>query len=89
MNEETEILWDKAVFGKQVEEFLGSDIGKYLLSKADRELSQAIIALRDCTPDQLVRFQSDMKRAESIREWLVEAVEEGLRAMNLIEEIEE
>jgi hypothetical protein len=86
---DTEILWVKAVLGKQIEDFLSSDIGKYLLGKADKELANAIVALRDCSAEELLKYQSDMKRAESIRTWLVDAVEEGLRALNLIEELEE
>ncbi len=88
-NEETEVLWEKAVLGKQIDEFLSSDIGRYLLNRADKELANAITALRDCSSEDLIKYQSDMKRAESIRAWLVDAVQEGLRALNLIEELEE
>lgn len=88
-DEEHKELWDKAILGKQIEDFLSSEIGRYLLSRADRELANAIAALRDCSAQDLIKHQSDMKRAESIRMWLVDAVQEGLRAMNLIEELDE
>lgn len=81
--------WEKAILGRQVDEFLSSEIGKFLLNKAHDEWVGAIEALRDCSPEDLLKHQSDMKRAESIRAWLIGAVEEGLRALNLIEEDEE
>lgn len=88
-DEQLHALYNKAILGKQIEDFMGTEIGKYLLGKADRELANAITELRDCTADNLLKHQSDMKRAESIRSWLVEAIEEGLRALNLIKELEE
>lgn len=88
-NEDEKALWEKAIFGKQVDDFLHSDIGKYLLLKADKEYIEAVNHLRDCSADSLLKYQSDMKRAESIRNWLVDTVEEGLRAYNLIEELDQ
>ena len=85
-SEENKPLWEAAIFGKQVDEFLSSDIGKYLLEKAEKQYFNAILKLRDCAPEDLLKHQSEMKRAESIRSWLADAVEEGLRAFNLIEE---
>lgn len=82
--EENSELWPKAVFGRQVEEFLCSDIGKYLLDKAARDWESAVNGLRNCKPEDVYRFQADMKRAESIRMWLATAVDEGLQALDLI-----
>lgn len=82
-------LWETAILGRQIDEFLSSQIGKYLLERADKEMLNAINALRDCSAEELLKHQSDLKRAESIRVWLMEAVQEGLRALNLIEEEEE
>ena len=87
--EQQALYWEKAILGKQIDEFLSSEIGKFLLNKAHDEWVTAIEALRDCSPEDLLKHQSNMKRAESIRAWLIGAVEEGLRALNLIEEDEE
>jgi hypothetical protein len=89
MENDDKELWDKAVFGRQVEEFICSDIGKYLMARAEKDWSEAVLRLRDCPPEQLLKYQADMKRAESIRFWLSSAVEEGLRALNLIQEKED
>lgn len=88
-DDDNKALWETAILGRQVEEFLSSQIGRYLLARADKELANAITELRDCSAEDLLKHQSDMKRAESIRAWLIEAVNEGLRALNLIEEEEE
>jgi len=82
--EENSELWKKAVFGRQVEEFLCSDIGKFLLDKASQDWEKAVMGLRNCKPEELVQYQADMKRAESIRMWLAVAVDEGLQALDLI-----
>lgn len=84
-DEQDKMLWDTAVFGKQVEEFMRSNVGQYIMAKAQRDYLEAVRHLRDCTTDELVQFQSDMKRAESIQGWFVSAIEEGLRALNVIE----
>ncbi len=89
MESDDKALWDKAVFGRQVEEFLSADIGKFLLEKAEKDWEKAVIALRDCPAEELLKHQADMKRAESIRFWLATAVDEGLRALNLIQEQED
>jgi len=89
MENEDKALWDKAVFGRQVEEFLCSDMGKFLLAKAEKDWEKAVLALRDCPVEELLKHQADMKRAESIRFWLATAVDEGLRALNLIQENED
>jgi hypothetical protein len=86
VNDDSLPLWEKAIFGKQVDDFLSSDIGKYLLHRAEKEYFEAILALRDCGPENLLKYQSDMKRAESIRAWLADAIDKGLRAHKLLEE---
>ncbi len=46
MNEETEILFDVAVLGEQVDQFFKSDIGQYLLDHAARQETQGLEELR-------------------------------------------
>jgi hypothetical protein len=84
-----EELWATAVFGKQVEDFLATDVGRYLLDRAESDWQKAVIAIRDCKPEELLKYQADMKRSESVRGWLSQAVNEGLRAYNLLQENED
>lgn len=77
-----------AVFGKQVEDFIVSPIGKYLLSRAENEWLDAMDKLIELDPTDLngIRALQDIiKRAKSIRGWLTDAVISGHQAVNELE----
>lgn len=77
-----------AVFGKQVEDFLSSDIGEYLIKKAKDEIDSALEKLKKCDPTDSVRVQSlqnQVKVCESIVGWLGDVVINGQQAMRQIE----
>ncbi len=88
VNNTSDDLWNIAILGKQVDEFMSSQIGKYMLSRADSEYMDGVERLKVCTADQLIETQSRVLRAQSIRQWLEEAVVSGLKALELIEEEE-
>jgi hypothetical protein len=88
MDEEQEILVKRAIFGKQVENFLSSDIGRYILARAEDQAATAMDKLKTCTPTEgrLVQsLQNDIYKAESIREWLGHAIQDGMNALNIID----
>jgi hypothetical protein len=79
-----------AVFGKQVEAFLESDIGVYLLSKTQEEEEQATerlinnahtLAIKD-----ILAEQATITRARNFRDWLAYAIQDGLQALQMLEE---
>lgn len=77
-----------AVFGKQVEDFLQSDIGNFLLSRANLELEDAIEKLKRIKPNaehEIRNLQSTIVRSENFMQWLGSAVEDGLRATNQLD----
>jgi hypothetical protein len=77
-----------AVFGKQVEDFLHSDVGDYLLAQARREGAEALEKLKVVEPnaEQDIRaLQSIIARSDSFQTWLGQAVEDGLRATNQLD----
>ena len=83
------IMLRRAVFGKQVEAFLSSDIGRYLLSRAleQKKLAQAEFLEVNCADVEKVRqLQNTIMQANSIAGWLSDAVQDGLQALNIIEE---
>jgi hypothetical protein len=89
---ETEVLVDVAVLGEQVDQFLKSHIGRYMVAKAEAEYDAGIESLKNCDPYDPIGISAAMnvvKRAESIKEWLVEAVGAGLRAQMILEDREE
>ena len=80
-----------AVLGKQVEEFMESDIAIYLLENAKREEIEAIEAListsEEYMDEQLGRqLRSKIWTARKFSEWLKQAVADGLQIMELLQE---
>jgi molybdopterin converting factor small subunit len=88
MDEEQEVLVRRAIFGKQVEDFLSSDIGRYLLVRAADQAETAMDKLKVCVPTEgktVQALQNDIYVAESIRTWLAQAIQDGINALNIIE----
>lgn len=77
-----------AVFGKQVEEFLKTDIGKYLVSRAEEEVEIAARQLKRVAPWRTTKIralQNQILTAERFQMWLGNAVADGHQALNLLE----
>ncbi len=84
---------EAAVFGKQVEDFLDSPIGSYLLhcvkDEIDSATSDLVRELKKSQPaDQamIAKVQHRIRVAESVRGWLGYAVEAGLVALEQLKE---
>lgn len=89
--EEEHLLIRRAMFGEMVQEFMSSDIGKYLLIRAEDEVQKGMLKLKTCDPENsgLIReYQGKIEIAESIPKWLDEAVTDGLTALRIIEDRE-
>ena len=87
MSDEKDVI-EAAVFGKQVEDFLSSDIGRYLVKYAERDAEAAVESLKRADPteeNQIRHLQSIIWRAESFQAWLAEAIMNGQQAMSVIE----
>lgn len=72
-----------AVFGAQVEQFLASDVGLYLMQKADDYAQEAIDELTRCDPEdpkKIRAIQNRIQVADLIANWLNEAVAIGEQA---------
>lgn len=92
MNNETEILYDVAVLGEQIDQFFKSDIGKYLLEQASAQEKEGLDELRrvDCkNPEAVWNAQNKVWLAEKFRVWLHEALQAGLKARMIIEDRED
>lgn len=77
-----------AVFGKQVEEFLQSDIGDYLLKQSEFNANQAINELKSVSPwrrNRIRHLQNKIRISEDFQNWLAEAYAAGKQAMNNLE----
>lgn len=88
MNEQLEApevreLLQQVELGLDVQQFLRSPVGKYLLQKADDERTDALAELVEANPEDsegIRALQSTIKRADSIQFWLIEAVQAGKNA---------
>lgn len=81
-----------AVLGKMVEDFLTSDVGDYLLQRAKSQEEAATEGLLSLCfagapdPKELERFTLQIRCARMFQQWLGEAVETGLQALELMKE---
>ena len=81
-----------AVFGKQAEDFVNSDIGRHITKRADDEISECLDKLKVTRPNspgavqQIESLQSRIAVCERVIAWLAEAITEGQQAMNIIED---
>lgn len=85
MNEE---LYAEAMFGKDAEEFITSDIGRYLIGCAEQEAQEAADQLKRVLPwrrRKITELQNKIWRAESIQSWLAEIVIKGKQAVQQLD----
>lgn len=81
-------LLNTAAFGRQVDEFWSSDIGKYLHLHASTCYSSAIEELKKVKPTDsaaIMAAQGKCWQAENFILWIEEAIARGLEALNLLE----
>ncbi len=83
------IMVQRAVFGKQVESFLGSEIGRYILTRASEQKAEAQAEFLEVDPQDTAKvraIQNKILLANDIARWLADAVSDGLRALSIIED---
>jgi hypothetical protein len=89
---EKEELYDIALLGKLMEEFTKSDVGSYMIRRANSEAEDAYIALTKVDPHDSIavqNLQNAVYRAESIKTWMKEAISAGATAKDLLEQRED
>ena len=82
-------LINQAVLGDQIDSFWRSDVGKYLLAKAEREYIMAFESWIDMDVSNVqaaLKLQSDANRARSFKSWLDEGIIQGLKAKEILED---
>ena len=81
---------EQAIFGEEVRQFLENDrVGQYLVRKAQAEVEDAMVELKDVdadNPNAIRRIQMRIRVAESVVGWLAAAVDDGLRARQILED---
>ena len=89
MNESTvELAVAEAILGKDAEEFLASELGRYLMGRAKQETEAATAQLKTCNPrdpDTISRLQGVIERYETFDVWLKELIVSGRVAKDNLE----
>jgi len=88
LTETAERYIEQAVFGKQMEEFVQSRIGSYLMERINRDYDDGVTALKaaDAEDPKAIRTaQNQIRRAEDMQTWILSAIEEGLGATQILE----
>lgn len=81
-----------AVFGKEVEDFLHSPIGDFLIQHAEREGESALAMLKKidaAKTEEIRKLQNIVQRAENFVVWLGDAVTAGHQAIRVLDGEEE
>lgn len=85
-------LFAEAVLGKDAEEFISSELGQFIVGRAEQEIADALDELKTCHPwrtRKIRELQNRIWRAESVQNWLAELVVRGRQALNQLDEPED
>lgn len=83
-------LRGRIAFGLDVQQFMGSNIGRYLQARANADIEEALEALKTADPEDpkaIRKLQNDVAVASSVLEWLGQAVTEGEQAERQFHEL--
>lgn len=84
----TQALYAEAMLGKDAEEFLGSDLGRYMLGRAQQDEQEALELLAKVSPwrrRRITELQNRIRLAQNFKGWLIELVQVGKQAMDQLE----
>lgn len=85
---DTENTWETAIFGKQIENFLSDDVGRYLVKSAEIKAEHAIEELKKISPFNIFniyRLQHKIEFWEDVQQHLANAIIDGKQALAIIE----
>lgn len=80
-----------AALGRDAQDFLSSDLGRYLFAKAEKEAGEALEALACTDPGDKAKIetlQTRIWRARSFRNWLYELIAIGQQAEMVLEQMD-
>jgi hypothetical protein len=81
-----------AVFGKQVQDFIETELGAYIVKRAETQANRANEKLKTCAAWRTRRIrdlQNQIAVAESIIVWLADAINSGQQATDILKDIHE
>mgnify|MGYP000879394272 FL=1 len=78
--------------GFSAEDFLGSELGKFIAEKAEAERTSAIEELISCSPfdsESVSRLQSRVAIADAAMQWLADAIILGQEAQERMRQLDQ
>lgn len=84
----TQTLFAEVMLGKDAEEFLNTDLGRFLLARVEEEESQALEALATVWPwrrRRIAELQTQLWRARSFKRWLADLITAGRQSLAQLE----
>lgn len=88
----TQALYAEAILGRDAEEFLSTDLGRYMLARAEEEETEALEALASISPwrrRRIQQLQTQLWRARSFKGWLGEMIVAGKQALQQLDDRED
>ena len=82
-NPDEKVLYADARIGMQVETFMRSEVGRYLIGRAEIQEKEAIEELIELDSWQWLKVRKARNKiamARSLRDWLADAVQAGIAA---------
>lgn len=82
---ESQVLLAEIHIGEDAAEFVKSDVGRYLLGRANQEIKAATNDLKRVYPwrrNRIQQLQNQIKVHELFKSWLVEAIVSGRTALS-------
>ncbi len=79
----------EAILGQDAEEFMRSDVGRYILGRAQQEAQEAMDKLKTTSAwrrRRITQLQSEIWRAESIQGWVIELINNGLSSERALDQ---
>lgn len=89
---EHDLLLAEAVLGRDAEEFVASELGRFILGRCDVEITDAMDELSrvwSWRRRRIQELQNRIWRARSMKQWIVELVSNGRAAEAALNETEE
>lgn len=89
MSEDLQIHYRAAAIGEDAREFLASDLGKFVMQRAESEIEELTRSLIETNADnttEVRRLQTEIQRRDMAIKWFVEAYEAGRQALQILED---
>lgn len=88
---ENDYLFAEAKLGIEVDNFLQTDIGRYLKGRAQQEVDEAVNVFLNCDPERsrelIMKAKAKARAAQQVMTWLTEAYNDGMGAVVQLEEL--